>query len=293
MQRKNHSRSETVNRILKNKKVVIGSSALILVVLFCVIIPSINHDLVYQQRLVSRFIPPSIEKDRTGQFSFFGTDALGRDMLFRIAEGGRYSLGIGVSTAVLAAIAGTIAGLTAGFFGNRVERAIMAIVDMQLALPIVLVALLLIAVLEPGVVNLIIAMVASGWAEHARMVRGRVLSIREEQFVEAAHALGAPAWRIIGRHIFPQTFNMILVLFTQQIGFYIMLESSLSYLGLGVQVPDPSWGNIISGGRLYLSTAWWITTLPGIMLTITVSAFFLLGDGLRDLFDPRLVRAKQ
>jgi peptide/nickel transport system permease protein len=265
---------------------------LLLITLFCLIVPIIDPEGVIRQNPILRLKPPSLKSYDSGQVFLFGSDALGRDLIFRVAEGGRYSLAIGILTALLAAAVGTLTGLPAGYFGRNVERIVMAIVDLQLALPEILVALLLIAVLGPGIGNLIIAMVASGWAQYARMVRGRVLSIREEQFIEAARSIGSPPWRIMRKNILPQTFNTILVLLTQQIGFYILLESSLSYLGLGVQVPTPSWGNVISGGRLYLSVAWWITTLPGMMLTLAVSSAFLLGDGLRDLLDPRLAKTK-
>jgi len=169
----------------------------------------------------------------------------------------------------------------------------MSAVDIQLALPEMLIALLLIATLGQGIINLLIAMVISGWAMYARMVRGRVLSLKNESYIEAAQAIGASRTRIIACHIFPQTLNMLIVLFTQQVGFYVMLEGSLSYLGLGVRIPTPSWGNIIADGRALITVAPWITTIPGVVLTITVSALFLLGDGFRDYFDPRLRRLKK
>jgi len=223
----------------------------------------------------------------------FGTDALGRDLVYRIAVGGRSSLSIGILAAAFAGLVGTAIGLVAGFAGGRTERTVMSAVDIQLALPEMLIALLLIATLGQGIINLLIAMVISGWAMYARMVRGRVLSLKNESYIEAAQAIGASRTRIIACHIFPQTLNMLIVLFTQQVGFYVMLEGSLSYLGLGVRIPTPSWGNIIADGRALITVAPWITTIPGVVLTITVSALFLLGDGFRDYFDPRLRRLKK
>jgi len=274
-------------QLLRIRKVVVGASVFLTILLFCVVVPLTNQKRVTYQYLRCRFLPPGTTCSSVG-LVLMGTDALGRDLTYRIASGGCYSIGIATITALLSALIGAVLGIVAGFFGGKVEGAIMAVADVQLALPTILVALLLVAVLGPGVRNLVLAMVATGWAQHARLTRARVLAVRGEYYVEAARAIGVPNIRILFRHILPQTYNVILVLLTQQIGWYIMVESSLSYLGLGVQVPAASWGNIAAAGRDYLSSAWWISTLPGLMLTAAVSSLFLLGDGLRDFLDPRL-----
>lgn len=283
----------TIVPALRNTKIVIGGVVLLLVLLFCVVIPTLDPARATKQHLRLRLSAPSLAVASGSMFLPFGTDALGRDLVHRIAAGGRYSLYMSIIAAAFTGLTGSALGLAAGYIGGAFERIVMSVVDIQLSLPVMLVALLLIAVMGPGVVNLMIAMIVSGWALYTRMVRARVLVIRGESYVEAAQAIGASRTRLMFCHIFPQTMNMVIVLFTQQIGFYIMLESSLSYLGLGVRVPTPSWGNIIADGRAYIAVAWWITTLPGIMLVVTVSALFLFGDGLRDLYDPRLRRLRK
>lgn len=262
------------------------------ILLFCIVLPHTQPSRLVRLNLSCRYRPPGAFCSTSG-LNLFGTDALGRDLTFRIASGGLYSISVAMITASVAAAVGSLAGLAAGFLGGKLESIIMSIVDIQLAMPAVLIALLLIALRGPGTVNLVLAMATCGWASYARLVRSRVLPVMQESYIEAAQALGASRPRIMFKHVFPQTINLLIVLFTQQIGWFIMLESSLSYLGLGLQVPSPSWGNIAAEGRQYLAVAWWISTLPGVMLTITVSSLFLLGDGLRDRLDPRLIRLKK
>jgi len=185
-------------------------------------------------------------------------------------------------------LVGVVLALVAGYFGGRFDSVIMGIVDIQLALPFVILAIGLIAVLGPGLVNLIIVLSISGWVAYCRVVRSTVLSVKEELFVVAAKAIGATDLRIIFQHILPNTVSSIIVLATVQMAQMIMMEAALSFLGLGVQPPTPSWGTIISDGRGYLGRAWWITTLPGIAITMTVLEINFIGDWLRENLDPRL-----
>jgi peptide/nickel transport system permease protein len=181
-----------------------------------------------------------------------------------------------------------IIGLVAGYFGGRMDDFLMRLADVQLAFPFILLAIAIIGVLGPSLQNIIIVIGVSSWVVYARVVRGEVLSIREREYVHAAVALGARHWRVLVTHVLPNTFTPWLVVATLDMARVIVIESALSFLGLGVQPPTPTWGGMLADGRVYLSTAWWLATFPGLAILITVLGINLFGDGLRDTLDPRL-----
>jgi ABC-type dipeptide/oligopeptide/nickel transport system permease subunit len=223
----------------------------------------------------------------------FGTDAFGRDVLSRALHGARFSLQVGVVSRVLALALGTCLGLLAGYFGGRVDQGVMRLADVTLAYPGLLLLIAVMAAVGPSKAALFVALGVVGWAGVARLVRAQVLSLKEREFVVAIKSLGAPNSRVILRHVFPNVITPILVIFSMGLGASIMAESSLSFLGLGAQPPRPSWGSMISGGLDYLRVAPWLSLAPGIVVTLTVLGFNLVGDALRDLYDPKLGRTQR
>ncbi|MFN8534982.1 MAG: ABC transporter permease [Dehalococcoidia bacterium] len=223
-----------------------------------------------------------------GADHLLGTDRFGRDMLSRIIHGARVSLTMGFVAATLAATLGVTLGLTAGYFGGLVDRTIMRLSDIQIAFPFLVVAIAVIAVLGSNLVVLVGLLSVAGWVFYGRITRGLTLRLRRIEYVEAARAAGAGSRRIVAQHILPNVLSPNLVLWTLSIATLILVESSLSFLGLGVQPPTPSWGNLLSDGRSYVDNAWWIAIFPGLAITVTVLAVNTLGDALRDILDPRL-----
>ncbi|MHC8517787.1 ABC transporter permease [Sporosarcina sp. ITBMC105] len=218
---------------------------------------------------------------------FLGTDNLGRDILSRILYGSRVSLLVGIASVILAGIIGVIVGLTAGYYGGWLDTILMRIVDSFLSIPNILFALVFLAVFGPSVPTLIIVLGVTNWVGYARIVRGETLSIKEREFVRAARSLGVKNSKIIRRHVLPNVISSFIVISTLSVATTIILEASLSFLGLGVQPPTVSWGGILSDGRDYLATSWWLATFPGVAITVTVLGIIFLGDWLRDVLDPR------
>jgi peptide/nickel transport system permease protein len=240
-----------------------------------------------RQMLVKRLRPP-MWQERGLREHPLGTDHLGRDILSRILYGGRISLGVGLSAVTLSGLIGVTLGLLAGFHGGRTDAFIMRVVDVFLAIPYILLAMGVVFALGPSLLNVILVMAVTRWVQFARIVRADVLSIREREFVSGARARGNRSFRLLLRHVLPNALTPIIVVATLELAFMIIYESALSFLGLGVQPPTPTWGWMLADGRNYVATAWWLATFPGLAIMLTVLAVNLLGDWLRDTLDPRL-----
>ena len=240
-----------------------------------------------EQSLRQRFTPPVWEERGTWKH-VLGTDRLGRDLLSRIIWGSRVSLTAGVLTVLLASAFGAGIGLVAGYHGGRVDAALMRITDATMSFPVILLALILAVTIGPSFVNVVVAIAVILWARYARVIRGQVLTLMELDFITQARIAGASAGRIILRHLLPNTFNTLMVLVTLQVGYVIIVEASLSFLGAGIPPPTPAWGSMISEGREYVTSAWWASFFPGLAILLVVLAFNLIGDWLRDTLDPKL-----
>ena len=240
-----------------------------------------------RQMLLKRLRPPMWEARGLREHPL-GTDHLGRDILSRILYGGRISLGVGLSAVMLSCLIGVTLGLLAGFHGGRIDAFIMRVVDVFLAIPYILLAMGVVFALGASLVNVILVMAVTRWVQFARVVRADVLSIREREFVSGARARGNRSMRLLLRHVLPNALTPIIVVATLELAFMIIYESALSFLGLGVQPPTPTWGWMLADGRNYIATAWWLATFPGLAIMLTVLAVNLLGDWLRDTLDPRL-----
>lgn len=240
-----------------------------------------------QTSLRNRLQPPAWAASGTSEY-LLGTDALGRDILSRIIHGSRISMVVGVGTVALSGIIGLIVGLLAGYLGGVIGGIIMRIVDVMLSIPVLLIAILFAVALGPSVINVILALTIVLWSRFARLVRGETLALKEREFVLAAKAVGAGPTRILSRHILPSLVNTWVVLLTLQLGWVILAESSLSFLGAGVPSPSVSWGAMVSEGRSYTVSAWWVSFFPGLAIVLVIIGVNVLGDWLRDWLDPRL-----
>ncbi|MBI2161126.1 MAG: ABC transporter permease [Candidatus Rokubacteria bacterium] len=240
-----------------------------------------------EQDITNRLKPPG-SPDRSGRLHLLGTDHLGRDLLARVIFGARPALMVGFAAVAISGILGMVVGLLSGYFGGRTDDVFMRLADIQLAFPFILLAIAVIGVLGPSLPVIIVVIGVSSWVVYARVVRGSVLSLREREFVQAAQALGSGDGRILVRHVLPNALTPWLVVATLDMARVIVIESALSFLGLGVQPPTPTWGGMLADGRVYISTAWWLATFPGLAILMTVLGINLFGDGLRDTLDPRL-----
>ncbi|HMA08109.1 MAG TPA: ABC transporter permease [Ramlibacter sp.] len=231
--------------------------------------------------LAARLSPPFAQWGHA-----LGTDPLGRDVLARVLVGGRISLMVGLLSVLGASVIGIVVGLVAGYYRGFWDMFLMRCVDVQLALPFILIALTFISILGGGLANIILFMIISQWVQYARLVRGMVLSVREREFVQAARAFGVRDFSMMRHHILPNVIGPVIILMTLNVANNILLESSLTFLGLGVDPLIPSWGGMLADGRTYMQTAWWVSVFPGVAIMLTVLGLNLLGDWLRDRIDP-------
>jgi peptide/nickel transport system permease protein len=247
------------------------------------------HD-PFSQDIAARLRPPAWAPDGTADH-LLGTDHVGRDYLSRIVYGARISLAVGVLAVACSGLLGVLIGLASGFYGGLVDRALTFVTNLTLTFPFMLLAIAVIALMGAGFVNMILVLGVTGWPIYARVIRAEVLSLREREFVVAGTALGGGPLRILAAHILPNVANLIVVLASVEVARMIIVESFLSYLGLGVPPPAPSWGGMLSEGQLYVLTKWWLATFPGLAILFTVLGVNLIGDALRDLLDPKLKTA--
>jgi ABC-type dipeptide/oligopeptide/nickel transport system permease subunit len=270
-------------RLVRNKLAMIGLAIVIFMAIIAIFAP---------------YIAPYNPNERIKEVSqkgpsmqhWFGTDILGRDIFSRVLYGTRISMLVGVVAVAISLVIGLFLGALSGFFGGISDAVIMRIADIFFAFPYILGAIVIMTVLGPGVLNVFIAIGILGWSSVARLFRSSILSIKEKEYIEAARAIGASNSRIIIKHILPNSFAPIVVYSTMNVGTAIIVEAALSFLGLGVQPPTPSWGKMLSESLNYINTAPWLMFFPGLAILITVLGFVLLGDGLRDALDPKLKR---
>lgn len=276
-----------LSALFRSKAGLFGWIILIVFVSVALLAPWLGLEDPTRGSLRARLDPPTW----TGLFSPgphpFGTDQLGRDILSRIIFGSRTTLLIATGAVVLGGVVGVTLGIVAGYFRGWVDSLLMRLVDIQLALPLMLLALLVVAALGPSTTNLVIVLALTSWIRYARIVRGQVLAVREREFVLSARAIGAATGRIMFRHILPNILTPALVVATLELARVIIMDAALSFIGLGVQPPAPSWGRMLADGRTYMTGAWWIVTFPGLAIVLTVLSVNLVGDWLRDYFDPR------
>lgn len=266
---------------------VVALAFLALVIFLALAAPWISPYDPNRNALTERLTPPAWGDGGTWAHPL-GTDSLGRDIVTRIMYGGRVSLLVGAAAVLFGGSVGLLAGLLAGYFGGRVDQLFMRLGDVQLALPFFLIALAVLAIIGPGLVNVILVLAVGQWVEYARVARGEVLSLREREFVLAARVIGQRDRNIIRGHIMPNTLPTILVLASLAVGNVILAEASLTFLGSGVGIETASWGGMIAQARDFMSFAGWLATAPGIVLMLTILAINIVGDWLRDVLDPRL-----
>src|SRR5215467_7954113 len=276
-----------LTRLVRRRTSLFGMLVVAIAFLTAAFAPAISRFDPLEQDISQRLREPGWQ-DGQGRVHPLGTDHLGRDILARIVYGSRIALLVGFSAVVVSGVLGMAIGLVAGYFGGRVDDFLMRLADIQLAFPFILLAIAVIGVLGPSLRNIIIVIGVSSWVVYARVVRGEVLSIREREFVQAAVALGSRDAKILVRHVLPNAFTPWLVVATLDMARVIVTESALSFLGLGIQPPTPTWGGMLADGRVYITTAWWLATFPGLAILVTVLGINLFGDGLRDTLDPRL-----
>ncbi|MFB9948495.1 ABC transporter permease [Rhizobium puerariae] len=265
---------------------IIGVSLIVLLIAVALFGPLLGLASPTANNLMARLAPPSF--DTTKGLHLFGTDQLGRDILSRTIHGARVTLMIGATAVLLGGAIGIVIGLVAGYYGRWVDAALMRIVDVQLSIPLSLLALLVVGTIGPSLQNLIFVLALTSWVQYARVVRGQVLVVREREYIQSAHAIGLGDVRIIFQHILPNVLSAALVIATIELARVIILEAALSFLGLGVQPPSPSWGRMLAEGRSYMSSAPWIAIFPGAAIFITALSVNLTGDWLRDLLDPKV-----
>ena len=272
---------DALKRLRKNKLAMLGLSIVILIILIAIFAPLISPYNPILRIKEDSSLSPSMNH-------LFGTDLLGRDIFSRVIYGSRISIEVGVIAVGISVIIGLFFGALSGYFGGISDAVIMRVADIFFAFPYILGAIAIMTILGPGIVNIFIAIGILGWASIARIFRSSILIIKNKEYIEAARAMGAGSSRIIMRHIFPNSFAPIIVYATMNVGTAIIVEAALSFLGIGVQPPTAAWGKMLAESMAYIDTAPWMMFFPGLAILITVLGFVLLGDGLRDAFDPKL-----
>ncbi len=270
----------------RNPTILVGGLVLLVLVLASLFAPLLAPADPIKTGFATRVKPPAILGYDSG--FVLGSDNLGRDVLSRILYGGRVSLWVAVQGVIGAGIVGVILGLMSGYVGGWFDDVVQRVVDVQLSFPVIMLAIAFVAVVGTSQAAIVGVLIVSGWVIYTRTVRASVLSVKHNEYIQAARALGANDTRIVVRHLLPNVMAPIIVVATVQLASMLLLESGLSFLGLGIQPPTPSWGKMLAEGRDYLSNAWWLSTMPGLAISLAVLGANLLGDGVRDLLDPNL-----
>lgn len=272
-----------IRRFRQSPLSLVGLAIAVFLIVLAIIGPFLvpyPKDATGAVHIADKLLPPSADH-------WFGTDHVGRDVFSRLVIGARVSLLAGATVIVMAVTIGTLLGALAGFFGGWVETVIMRVTDVFLTIPDLILALAFAAALGPGLRNVMIAVSLVWWPGYARLVRANVIALRNAQFAEAARSIGSSQRRVLFRHVLPNAFPTVLVKASMDIGFAVLTTAALGFIGLGAEPPTPDWGQMVSEGRKYLRDGWWFSTFPGLAILLTVLATNLLGDGLRDVFDPR------
>lgn len=285
--KKKSEKYRLLKHLFDSKEAFIGALLIVLFVLTALFAPFISpHDPLHQD-LTKRLLPPFWQAGGDPSF-LLGTDALGRDILSRIIYGGRVTLFVGFICASIACVVGSLLGIIGGYFGGKVDNFIMRIADIQLSFPFIILAIALVAAFGPNLFNIVVILGLTSWVRFARVVRADTMLLRELDYVAAAVAIGASRVRIVLRHILPNVVSSIIVVGTLEVPRLILMEATLSFLGLGIQPPLPSWGSMASDGRVYITAAWWLCTFPGLAIMLVVLSVNLMGDWLRDELDVRI-----
>ena len=279
--------SRVLRKLVSHRAAVLGGAITVVVLLTSVFAPWIAPKDPLALDPVRRLLPPAWMQGGSWGYPL-GTDHVGRDILSRLIYGSRISTVVGLSAVTISASIGVLLGLISGFYGGPAERLILWLADVQIAFPFYLLVISIIAAVGTGFGTIIVVFGVAGWVIYARLVRGAVLSLRSREFIEAANALGASNVRVVVRHVLPNVVTPVIILATLRVASVIVWESGLSFLGLSVPPPTPTWGRMLSDGRAYLANAWWTATFPGLAIMVTVLGVNMLGDGLRDALDPRL-----
>jgi peptide/nickel transport system permease protein len=275
------SRRRQLAAALRQPAIAVGVLVTLFFLLAALLAPLLSPNDPLAQNISASLRPPTAAH-------LFGTDKLGREILSRILYGARISLFVGISVVVIAGVIGTLLGVVAGYVGGWADEVLMRVTDIFFAFPALILAMAIAGALGPSLQNALIAIAAVTWPVYARLIRGQVLALKEREFVLAARTVGVPEWRIVVRHLLPNTLAPLLVQASFDMGAAITSVAGLSFIGFGAQPPTPEWGVMISEARTYMATAWWMGTFPALAIMLVVGAFNLLGDGLRDLLDPRL-----
>lgn len=278
---------EFLKKLAKNPTAGSGAGIILLFFVIAIFAPWIAPHSATSGDLLNRFSPPAWMEGGSAPF-YLGTDSQGMDLLSRIIYGARISIAVGLIATTISVVVGTSLGLIAGYFRGWFDMILSRFSDLLLAFPFLIFAIGMMAFLGPGFWNLILALTFKGWVEFFRIARGEIMGEKTKEYIEAAKAIGRSHIKIMISEALPNIVHSIMVLATLRLGYMIIMEASLSFLGLGIQPPNPAWGSMISAGRDYMLNAWWISTIPGIVLLILVLSINLFGEGLRDILDPRL-----